>query len=65
MQITENFIFGDWQGARWMKKWKNEKQSSLPKLITKRTMFLKTQNFPAFEILRISTARTNKKMKAK
>ena len=45
-----------------MKKWENKKYSSLPKTITERTMFLKMQNFPAFESLRISTAGKDKKM---
>ena len=48
-----------------MKKLENKKHSSLPKLIAKRTMFSEMQNFPAFESLRISTARTKKKMQAK
>ena len=46
-----------------MKKWENKKHSSLPKSITKRTMFLKMQNSLAFESLRISTAGNKKKCK--
>ena len=37
----------------------------LSKSITERTMFLKMQNFALFESLRISMARTNKRMSAK
>ena len=45
-----------------MKKWKNEKHSSLLKSFTKRTMFLKMQNFPLLESNIISTAGEDKKM---
>ena len=45
-----------------MKKWKNEKHSSLPNSITERTMFLKMQNFAAFESLRILTIGKEKKL---
>ena len=45
-----------------MKKREYKKHSSLPKLITERTMFLKMQNFPSFESLRILTVKTNEKM---
>ena len=48
-----------------MKKWENKKHSSVPKSITERTMFLKMQNYASLESLRISTAKTNKKMSAK
>ena len=45
-----------------MKKHKNEEHSRLPKLIMEAAMFLKMQNFFAFESLIILTAAKRKKM---
>jgi len=39
-----------------MRNHKNEEHSQLPKSITERAMFLKMQNFSAFDSLIISTA---------
>ena len=44
------------------KKHKNEEHSRLPKLIMEAAMFLKMQNFFAFESLIILTAAKRKKM---
>ena len=44
-----------------MKKHKNEEHSRLPKLIMEAAMFLKMQNFSAFESLIILTAVNRKK----
>ena len=44
-----------------MKKHKNEEHSRLPKLITEAAMFLKMQNFFAFESFIIFTAAKRKK----